>query len=72
MYKVGGVYLDIKSNTDKPFDTIIRPDDTYILCHWKSKEHSHYLKYPNCEFQQWHIISQPKHPFLKEVIQVEK
>ena len=52
MYKLGGVYLDIKSNTDKAFDTIIKPDDTYILCHWKSKDHSHYLNYPNGEFQQ--------------------
>ena len=35
IYKHGGVYLDIKSTTTKPLREIIKPDDRYILTHWK-------------------------------------
>ena len=34
MYKKGGIYLDIKSSCEKPFDSIIKPEDEYILTHW--------------------------------------
>lgn len=77
MYKVGGVYLDLKSATRLPLDDIIRPEDRFILSHWdKSDRNSdcwgrHAELEPWCdnEFQQWHIIAAPGHPFLKAVIQ---
>jgi len=68
MYKVGGVYLDIKSATTKPLDQIISKDDTYIIGHWKHKTKKEYLNYSNGECQQWHIITVPKHPFIEETI----
>jgi mannosyltransferase OCH1-like enzyme len=66
MYKEGGVYLDIKSGMKYPLDEIINEDDEYILSHWSSKPHKILGK--NGEFQQWHIICRPNHPYLKAVI----
>jgi mannosyltransferase OCH1-like enzyme len=83
VYKLGGVYLDIKSNTHIPLDSIIKDNDEFILSNWKvnptdnsyllrNHMHSKYLKYPPGEFQNWHIISSPKHLFLKKVIEKVK
>ena len=68
MYQQGGVYLDIKSSVNIPFNSIIKKDDEYILSHWISREQREILNYTNGEFQQWHIICRPFHPFLKNVI----
>ena len=68
MYKEGGVYLDIKSYIAIPLKDIIKYDDEYILCHWHVKTKEILLKNTYGEYQQWHIICKPKHPFLKEVI----
>lgn len=83
MYKVGGVYLDIKSTCEQPFDNFIRPDDVYILSHWSSLNSKNALCHPywgaghhpdihhliHGEFVQWMIIAAPAHPFLKAVIE---
>jgi len=63
MYKYGGVYLDIKSSCNIPFSRLINDNDKYILSHWSDTAHN-----SNKEFQQWHIICVPNHPFLKKVI----
>jgi mannosyltransferase OCH1-like enzyme len=68
MYKEGGVYLDIKSGMKYPLDEIINEDDEYILSHWASKPNKKILGNKNGEFQQWHIICRPNHPYLKAVI----
>jgi len=68
MYHKGGVYLDIKSSASLPFDVMLLRDDEYILAHWKTKEHRQELKNANGEYQQWHLICRPGHPFLREVI----
>lgn len=77
MYKIGGVYLDIKSNFNGPIDAVLLPNDKYILAGWCNEDGEQYegfgkwpeLKHlPNGEFQQWHIICVPGHPFLKSVI----
>jgi mannosyltransferase OCH1-like enzyme len=70
MYKYGGIYLDIKSSCDVPFSKIIDNDTKYILSHWSVRGHSSRKKLNNFygEFQQWHIICIPQHPFLKKVI----
>jgi len=69
MYKYGGVYLDIKSTCIKPFSYIIKDDDEYILSYWSSIHPSGiFVRNLHGEFQQWHIICVPEHPFLKAVI----
>ena len=68
MYNEGGVYLDIKSAMKVSLDKILKPDDEYILSHWECPCQYNLLDSEYGEFQQWHIICKPKHPFLKEVI----
>lgn len=75
MYKIGGVYLDIKATAEKKLDDVLQLDDAYILSHWSEKPDSKHKKWGyhpeygvENEYQQWHIISEPKHPFLKAVI----
>ncbi len=77
MYQCGGVYLDIKSTSYKPLDEVLRPDDQFILSQWRNKLGETYQgwglypdlsHFPGGEFQQWHIVARPQHPFLKSVI----
>jgi mannosyltransferase OCH1-like enzyme len=74
IYHLGGVYLDIKSSASQPLSAIIAHKQ-YILSHWDNGAHGthkkwglHFPDFPRGEFQQWHIASVPKHPFLKSVI----
>jgi mannosyltransferase OCH1-like enzyme len=70
IYKVGGAYFDIKSGAARPLDDIIDGHD-YVLAHWISFPTGKWgmsNKYPYGEFQQWHVIAAPGHPFLKAVI----
>jgi mannosyltransferase OCH1-like enzyme len=77
MYKVGGVYLDIKSSATRPLDAVLAPDDRFILSKWHTAdgEFEHWgLVYDlrhvlGGEYQQWHIICAPGHPFLKAVLE---
>lgn len=68
MYREGGVYIDIKSAMKFPLNNIIWPDDEYILSHWNWPCQGSILNSENGEFQQWHIICRPQHPFLAAVI----
>lgn len=77
MYRLGGLYLDIKSSTDKPLRTIVRDDDLYVLSQWENGPGEPYEKWglypelrhsPRGEFQQWFILAAPGHPFLHAVI----
>lgn len=75
LFKVGGVYLDIKSSCAKPLNSFIREDDELLLSHWKNKQGEkfhgwgiHTKDDVNNEFQNWHIICAPGHPVLKAVI----
>lgn len=78
IYKCGGVYLDIKSTIDKPLSNVLNPDDRYLLSNWRDKKINKYAEWgfspevaniANGEFQQWHVIAAPGHPFLKAVIE---
>jgi len=75
MYREGGVYLDIKSAARGSLDQILRSDDQYVLSYWRGSQfsgwgdYSELRKYGGREFQQWHIIAAPGHPFLKSVIE---
>jgi hypothetical protein len=77
VYRLGGVYLDIKSTTIAPLESTLRPDDRYILSHWDNGENGRHEGWgrdaefpglPEGEFQQWHIIASAGHPFLRSVI----
>lgn len=74
LYRYGGVYLDIKSSAALPLDAVLRPDDHYLLSHWDNGRDRPFegwgvhaeTPYPG-EFQQWHIVASPRHPFLEQV-----
>jgi mannosyltransferase OCH1-like enzyme len=77
LYKTGGVYLDIKSTTTSSLDSVLKSDDQFVLSHWRNRQGERYAgwgMHPKLtlnergEFQQWHIIAAPGHPFLKAVI----
>lgn len=79
IYKCGGVYLDIKSSTTLPLSDVILDNDAYILSEWDNSKEGEFpgagcwFKYgvPS-EYQQWHVMAAPNHPFLKEVIKAVK
>jgi hypothetical protein len=77
MYKCGGVYLDIKSTCTSPLDQVLKSNDKYILAQWRNGPGEKYEGFgirkdvahiPRGEYQQWHIVTVPGHPFLKAVI----
>jgi hypothetical protein len=77
IYKLGGVYLDVKSGCATALDGFIRPADQYLLSQWDRVRGAEYYLFGNHpelrhisggEFQQWHIIAAPGHPFLEQVI----
>jgi mannosyltransferase OCH1-like enzyme len=75
MYKVGGVYLDIKSGAQQPFDSVLRAGDRFVLSYWNESnaaagwgQHYELRDIAAGELQQWHIICAPGHPFMKAVI----
>lgn len=80
IYKLGGIYIDIKSSFSKPLRKIINPYDEYLLSSWKSRKwhyknkktesyQSHLVKSGFGEFTQWNVIARKNHPFLKKVIE---
>lgn len=76
LYKVGGVYLDIKSRFNAEIDSIIQGNEGFIVSHWSNRKGEKYEGYgfydeindDRGEIQQWHIIAAPFHPFLQAVI----
>ena len=79
IYKTGGVWLDIKSTMTKPLDATLKAGDVFILSQWQNKMgeahqgwglHRELRALPGGEFQQWHIISAPRNPFIKAVLQL--
>jgi hypothetical protein len=78
MYHSGGVYLDAKSRPLRPLSEVLRPDERFILSHWRNGPdeafagfglHRELRRMPRGEFQQWHIVASPGHPFLRAVIE---
>ena len=71
-YNEGGIYLDIKSsiNPRYTFSDIIKSNDEFFISTRRlgspQEEHVHTGW---GEFRNWFIITKPKHPFLKRVIQ---
>ncbi len=78
IYKVGGIWLDIKSTMNKDMDTIIQKNDSFLLSQWSNRMgepsqgwglHYDLRHIPGGEFHQWHIISSPRNPLIKAVIE---
>jgi hypothetical protein len=76
IYKIGGIYLDIKASMCKPLDKVLQTDDSFILAQWNDSGQfkqwgTHYdlAHVDGGEFQQWHIAARPGHPFLKATIE---
>ena len=69
MYRYGGVYLDIKSTSTLNLDEVILYQSLYLLSHWNHGWGKHPEFGVKNEFQQWHIIATPGHPYLRSVIQ---
>lgn len=68
IYKLGGVYLDIKSSVSVPLDELIRNEDTIILSRWNNGWGAWPQFKVESELQQWHIISEAKNPLILLVI----
>ena len=78
LYRLGGVYLDVKSSMHRPLSECIRPDDRYLLSYWRNRPGEEFPGWglypelagsPRGEFQQWHIVAAAGHPFLRAVIE---
>jgi mannosyltransferase OCH1-like enzyme len=78
IYRRGGVYLDLKSTFLGSIDSVLMADDSYIISQWRNAAgelhegnglHSELAEIPGGEFQQWHVIAAPGHPFLERVIE---
>ena len=66
LYKLGGIYIDIKTKINVPIFSLIRPDDICILDIPRRLD-----KFRNCSkptFEQWLLIFAPGHPYLKSMI----
>ncbi len=77
LYKEGGIYIDLKCKFNKPLNSILYPNDTYILSHWDNETgekhegwgHFKELKHiKKGEYIMGFIISSKGHPFLRKVI----
>ncbi|KAF0654327.1 mannosyltransferase OCH1-like enzyme [Cyanobium sp. Copco_Reservoir_LC18] len=77
IYHFGGVYLDVKVGVTRPLSDVLRDDDAYLLSQWDHSPgsphagwgtHRQLAAIPGGEFQQWHVIASPGHPFLAAVI----
>lgn len=77
LYRVGGIYLDIKSSASRPLTSVLLPHDTFLLSQWNNSQNERHAGWglhddirwvPGGEFQQWYIAAAPKHPFLAAVI----
>ena len=77
MYRFGGIYLDIKSTSKVPLNSLVRLDDEYILGQWDNETnephagwglHEEVRDIRGGEYQQWFIICKPMHSFLNAVI----
>ncbi len=76
VFRLGGVYLDLKSTTPIPLDNWLCPDDRFILSQWVNAPQGKYADWglhkeihhvPGGEYQQWFVASSIGHPYLRAV-----
>lgn len=78
LYRTGGLYLDVKSRFERPIDDVVDGSEGFILSQWRNGPgephqgwglHPELADVPGGEFQQWHVIAAPGHPFLRAVVE---
>ena len=78
IYEFGGIYLDIKAKALKRLSTLALDRDSFILSQWNNARgsvhenwglHRELSHIQGGEYQQWHLIASPRHPFLRAVIE---
>lgn len=76
VFRLGGIYLDLKSTTTTPLDDWIRPSDRFILSQWDNGPEGKYSDWglhkkiqhiAGGEYQQWFVASSVGHPYLRAV-----
>ena len=67
LYKIGGVYLDIKSKIKIPLGLIIKENDSCILDLPRNNLEPWRKFKPT--YEQWLLIFEPNHPYLNTMIQ---
>jgi mannosyltransferase OCH1-like enzyme len=68
LYKIGGIYLDIKSSINVPIFSLIMPDDICLLDIPRNDLESWRINDPT--YEQWLLIFAPQHPYLESMIQL--
>jgi len=66
LYKIGGIYLDIKSKINYPLFKIINKDDICLLDIPRYDLEPWRINSPT--YEQWLLIFAPNHPYLLEII----
>jgi len=66
LYKLGGIYLDIKSKINKPLGLIIKANDVCVLD--KLRNYLEPWRRNNPTYEQWLLMFAPNHPYLNEMI----
>ena len=67
LYKIGGVYLYIKSKINVPLGLIIKEDDCCILD--LPRNNLEPWRKNNPTYEQWLLMFEPNHPYLNEMIE---
>ena len=67
LYKLGGIYLDIKSKINIPLGLIIKPDDICILDNPRNDLEP--WRKNNPTYEQWLLMFAPNHPYLNQMIE---
>jgi inositol phosphorylceramide mannosyltransferase catalytic subunit len=68
LYKIGGIYLDIKSSIHCPIFSIIQPDDICLLD--IPRNYMEPWRTNNPTYEQWLLIFAPGHPYLYSMIEL--
>ena len=67
LYKIGGIYIDVKSKINIPIFKLIKKDDTCLLDMPKTAL-ERWRKHTYPTFEQWLLIFAPGHPYLHGMI----
>jgi mannosyltransferase OCH1-like enzyme len=66
LFRIGGVYVDIKSKIKVPISTIIGPTDTCVLDKPRTDLEAWRTNAPT--YEQWVLMFAPQHPYLQRMI----